>query len=62
MEVFAFASELTAFSRLPVLKLEVERKNIARFLAYEYIPTPNSIYREIFKLRPGHFLILPTGR
>lgn len=60
--VFAFASELTAFSRLPLLKLEVERKNIARFLAYEYIPTPNSIYREIFKLRPGHFLNFANGQ
>ena len=61
-EVFAFASELTAFSRLPLLNLEIERKSIARFLGYEYIPTPKSIYREIFKLRPGHLLNLPTGR
>jgi asparagine synthase (glutamine-hydrolysing) len=60
--VFAFASEVTAFSRLPVLKLEVERQSIARFLAYEYIPTPNSIYREVFKLRPGHFLIFQNGQ
>ena len=60
--VFAFASELTAFTRLPLLKLEVERQSLARFLAYEYIPTPNSIYREIFKLRPGHFLIFSNGQ
>ena len=38
--VFAFASELTAFTRLPLLKLEVERRSLARFLAYEYVPTP----------------------
>jgi asparagine synthase (glutamine-hydrolysing) len=60
--VFAFASELTAFSRLPVLTLEVERQSIARFLAYEYIPTPESIYREIFKLRPAHFLTFANGQ
>jgi asparagine synthase (glutamine-hydrolysing) len=60
--VFAFASELTAFSRLPLLNLEIERQSIARFLAYEFIPTPESIYREVFKLRPGHFLIFADGR
>lgn len=60
--VFAFASELTAFSRLPLLKLEVERETLARFLAYEYIPTPASIYREVFKLRPGHYLTYADGR
>ncbi len=60
--VFAFASELTAFSRLPVLNLAVERQSIARFLAYEYVPTPQSIYREVFKLRPSHFLIFAQGQ
>ena len=60
--VFAFASELTAFTRLPLLKLEVERRSLARFLAYEYLPTPDSIYREVFKLRPGHFLIFADGQ
>jgi asparagine synthase (glutamine-hydrolysing) len=60
--VFAFASELTAFSRLPLLRLNVERASIARFLAHEYIPTPQSIYREVFKLRPAHFLTFAEGQ
>jgi asparagine synthase (glutamine-hydrolysing) len=60
--VFAFASELTAFSHLPVLQLAVERQSIARFLAYEYVPTPQSIYREVFKLRPSHFLTFYQGQ
>lgn len=60
--VFAFASELTAFSRLPLLRLEVERRSLARFLAYEYLPTPGSIYREVFKLKPGHYMIFADGQ
>jgi asparagine synthase (glutamine-hydrolysing) len=60
--IFAFASELTAFSRLSVLNLAVQRQSIARFLAYEYIPTPQTIYHEIFKLRPAHFLIFAKGQ
>ncbi len=60
--VFAFASELSAFCRLPFLKLETRRESISRFLAYQYIPTPESIYDGIFKLRPGHHLIFSEGR
>jgi asparagine synthase (glutamine-hydrolysing) len=60
--VFAFASELTAFSRLPLLTLNVERESIARFLAYEYVPTPASIYRQVFKLRPGYYLTFASGQ
>jgi len=59
--IFAFASELSAFSRLPFLKLEVDRRSVARFLACEYVPTPDSIYRGVFKLRPGHYLTLSNG-
>ncbi|MFA4902775.1 MAG: asparagine synthase (glutamine-hydrolyzing) [Desulfobaccales bacterium] len=60
--VFAFASELTAFSRLPLLTLNVERESIARFLAYEYVPTPASIYQQVFKLRPGYYLTFASGQ
>ena len=60
--VFAFTSELTAFSRLPLLRLEVKKESIARFLTYKYVPTPDSIYREVFKLRPGHHLVFADGQ
>lgn len=60
--VFAFASELNALRCLPFLKLEVSRKSIARFLSYEYVPTPDTIYSNVFKLRPGHFLTFSNGR
>ncbi|MBW2618927.1 MAG: asparagine synthase (glutamine-hydrolyzing), partial [Deltaproteobacteria bacterium] len=60
--LFAFASELTALSELPPLKLEVDRSALARYLAYEYVPTPGSIYRGVHKLRPGHYLTFQDGR
>jgi len=55
--VFVFASELTAFKNLPFVELQVDRRSIAEFLAYEYVPTPNTIFRDVHKLKPGHFLI-----
>lgn len=59
--VFAFASELTALRALPFLSLDVTTKALARFLSYEYVPTPESIYRQVKKLRPAHFLLLRDG-
>lgn len=60
--VFAFASELTALRALPGLRFSTTRAALARFLAYEYCPTPESIHSEVRKLPPGHFLVFRDGR
>lgn len=59
--VFAFASELSALRRLPFLRLTTGREELARFLAYEYSPTPGTIHREAQKLPPAHFLTFQDG-
>lgn len=60
--VFAFASELTALAKLPAVELMIERGAIARFLANEYVASPESIYRNVYKLKPGHFLVVEAGK
>jgi asparagine synthase (glutamine-hydrolysing) len=59
--VFAFASELTCLRKLPFLDFAVPAQAIARFLSYEYVPTPESIYKDVLKLRPGHYLLFKDG-
>jgi len=59
--VLAFASELTCLRKLPFLRFEIPVQAIARFLSYEYVPTPESIYKDVYKLRPGHYLLLKDG-
>ncbi|MHC1790674.1 asparagine synthase (glutamine-hydrolyzing) [Solidesulfovibrio sp.] len=60
--VFAFASELTALGKLPFLRLETPVAALMRFVAYEYVPTPETIYKDVFKLRPGHYLLWRDGQ
>ncbi|GFK95974.1 Asparagine synthetase [glutamine-hydrolyzing] 1 [Fundidesulfovibrio magnetotacticus] len=60
--LFAFASESSALRRVPGLRLDVEAATLARFLAYEYVPSPESIYRQVKKLPPSHWLELREGR
>lgn len=59
---FAFASELTALERLPWLRFSIRRHTLMRYLAYEYVPAPESIYHQARKLPPAHWLLLRDGQ
>ncbi|TEA78622.1 asparagine synthase (glutamine-hydrolyzing) [Allopusillimonas ginsengisoli] len=56
---FMFASELKAFKRHPAWDAEIDRDSLALFLRHNCVPAPYSIYKNIAKLMPGHFLTLP---
>lgn len=57
----AFASEIKAL--LPLLDScpDIEPTAVADFLTYLYIPAPRTIFKNIHKLLPGHYLTLQTG-
>ena len=57
-KVFLFASELKALKPHPSFKGEINRNSIALQLRHNYIPDPYSIYKDIYKLLPGHYLEL----
>ncbi|MFH0799761.1 MAG: asparagine synthase (glutamine-hydrolyzing) [Pseudomonadota bacterium] len=73
--IFAFGSELKAIIVHPEINPSVDRSSLSKYLAFEYIPAPHTIFEGINKLEPGHLLILrknqvtvrsywdvPTGR
>lgn len=53
---FAFASELKSIMAIPGLKLEVNKQSVSSFLHLGYIPAPQSIYKNVFKLKPGYWI------
>src|SRR5438445_8056817 len=57
-KTFLFASELKALRAHPDFAAEINRDAIALQMRYSYIPQPYSIYRGIYKLRPGTILTL----
>lgn len=57
-KVFLFGSELKALKPHPEFKGEINRSAIALQLRHNYIPDPYSIYKDIYKLLPGHYLKL----
>lgn len=58
---FVFASELKALHRGFREKLVVDNNALAAFFRFGYVPTPHSIYKNIFKLLPGTFLRIPVS-
>jgi len=55
-DVLVFASELKAIKRFPGFNNDVDRNALALFLRYNYVPTPWSIYRSIWKLPPATWI------
>ncbi|MFP5422558.1 MAG: asparagine synthase (glutamine-hydrolyzing) [Gammaproteobacteria bacterium] len=54
--VFLFGSELKALRAHPLWKGEIDRGALSLYLRHNYIPAPYSIYKGIYKLRPGCLL------
>jgi asparagine synthase (glutamine-hydrolysing) len=57
-KTFLFGSELKALKVHPNFKGEIFRDAIALQLRHNCIPAPYTIYKNIFKLLPGHYLEL----
>lgn len=53
-----FASELTALLQDRSVPREIDPYGVAGFFRYQYVPTPATIYKQICKLEPGHFLAI----
>ena len=59
---FVFGSELKSILQAEDIPREVDLEAFDNFLTFEYIPAPRSIFRNIFKLAPGHSLLLKDGK
>lgn len=54
---FLFGSELSAVGAFGIQKT-IDRASLEIYLHLNYIPAPYSIYENIHKLEPGHFIVL----
>jgi asparagine synthase (glutamine-hydrolysing) len=55
---FIFASEIKSILVHPDVKKEVDLLSLNKYLTFEYIPAPNTIFKGIKKLPPGHILTI----
>lgn len=55
---FIFGSELQAMVQHPALSKEINRVALDDYLTYGYIPAPQTIFKNVQKLEPAHYLLL----
>jgi asparagine synthase (glutamine-hydrolysing) len=55
-DLFLFGSELKAFYANDRFNKVIDTNSLALFLQYSYVPAPYCIFKNTFKLMPGHIL------
>lgn len=55
-QLLAFASEFAALRAMPGLALTGDIRSLEWFLRLQYVPGPDTVFREVRKLPPGHLL------
>ena len=56
-----FGSEFQALLKHPAVSREVDFQAVDSYLSYQCIPAPQTIYKSIRKLEPGHWLLWKDG-
>ncbi len=58
----SFGSEIKTILADPAVERQIDPAIIERFLAYYYVPGAQTLFRNICKLEPGHFLLVRDGK
>jgi asparagine synthase (glutamine-hydrolysing) len=53
-----FGSEIKALWPAGQLSKEIDPEALSDYFSYQYVPAPKTIYRNVRKLRPGHYLVV----
>ena len=53
--IFLFGSELKSFHQHPSFKKEIDVDAVGPYLKFGYIPAPHTIFKNTFKVMPGHY-------
>src|SRR5215470_5749354 len=60
-DFFAFASEIKSLLQHPRVPREVNREALDLYLTLRYVPGPQTMFKNIFKLQPGHSLTVDAN-
>lgn len=52
---FVFSSELSSVVESGLVKKNIDKDSVKGFFQYQYVPTPKTIYEDVFKLEPGFY-------
>ena len=55
---FIFASEIKALLKYKKISKDININSLSSYFKYGYFPSPNTIFKNIYKLNPGEYLFL----
>jgi asparagine synthase (glutamine-hydrolysing) len=58
---FIFASEISIFKKVKELNLKINEDSVLNFIQTGYVSSPNSIFKDIHKLKPGTLLTVSNN-
>jgi len=58
---FIFGSEIKSILEADSVKKEVNLQSMYYYLGYEFVPAPETMFKNIYKLRQGHYAIFKNG-
>ena len=61
-EFFGFSSDLSPLKKLPTFKKSLDFEAVGKFLKFNYIPCPYSIYKNSFKLPPASLINIDLNK
>ena len=56
-QTIIFGSEIKAILEHPLAGREIDFFALAKYLTYEYVPAPQTIFKNIYKLEPGEYAV-----
>jgi len=60
-QILIFASEIKSILQYPGLNREIDYAGLDAFFTYTFIPAPKTIFKNIYKLEPGHYIVCKGG-
>jgi asparagine synthase (glutamine-hydrolysing) len=60
-DTLVFASEIKSLLSHPKVKRRVDVQALADFLSVRYVPGPATLFANIYKVQPGHWLLFENG-
>jgi asparagine synthase (glutamine-hydrolysing) len=61
-EWFAFASEIKAILAAGIIRPEINTEALNQYLTFLWTPDPHTLFKNIWKLPPGHYLTFKNGQ
>lgn len=59
---FVFASELKALLEHPTIEKKLNLDAVNQYLTFDYVPTPNTIIKDIYKLEAAHYIVVKNNK